>query len=170
MPVLPVDMGPSTFVFRKHMITFVPRGPLHWFRRPRRSAGSPAGSPVFDMAEVGPVLSARLFVGLSVGKKKTWTVKDVQRIVVRVRQAQTSLGNSTIVAQDGTYRETFEDELIFEKSLQVIIFNEENFSREKFVRDMKSLAETLQSELKQNKVILEIQEDGIRKQTSFAVP
>ena len=107
-------------------------------------------------------MGARFFVGLSVGDKKTWSEEHVRRIVARVRMAQKRLPNSTIGAKLGTFTDEYGSTEIPlpEDSVEVVIMNEYDDDRTRFVRDMRALAERIRIELKQKSVILKVEENG----------
>jgi hypothetical protein len=104
--------------------------------------------------------SARLFVGLNVGQKQTYTEDDVVAIVWRVRKKQKRDASATILAQKGIY-EDFRGERVIEPSVQVILIDMAGTPKKKFVEEMKELAEELRSKMKQETVILEIQRRGV---------
>jgi hypothetical protein len=104
-------------------------------------------------------LTARLFVGLSVGEKSTYTVDDVARITKRVRTEQGELPDASFLIQRGIYTDN-ENRVIDEDSVQVIIFS---FSgdAEEFEKQMVELAEVLIDELQQETIYVEMQRGGI---------
>ena len=155
MSVLHASAGPFFFTFKGKRILFIPRGSLHWYKKARRQ-----GSPVVDLTG-NALLSARLVVGLSVRKKAVWNWKDVERIVVNTRKRQGRKPDSSIVTQNGVYRSEEHGEDVFERSIQVLIANLEGDGKARFTSDMRALAEVLRVRLKQEIVILEIQDKGI---------
>jgi len=104
--------------------------------------------------------SACIFVGLKVGRTVKWTVDDVVRIVWEVREAQHQAPDATILAQKGIYRDV-KGRRIVEPSVQVILIDFSDASKEAFTKEMEALAEALRKELKQETVILEIQNRGV---------
>ena len=135
------------------VVIFTPRGRIHWFHRPTSSA-----SPFTDDAGTKQLV-ARFFVGLSIGDEKAWSIEDVRSIIIRVRGKQGRLPNSTIRAQSGTWASEIGAKVIKEDSVEVVIMNERGDTRAKFIRDMRALGERLRIELRQEVVILKV-EDG----------
>lgn len=105
---------------------------------------------------------ARFFVGLKVGRRVAYKISDVIAIVRRVRKAQGKVADATILAQKGIYEDR-SGELVVEPSAQVIIIDLAGESKRVFVDDMKALGEELRRKLRQEAVILEIQQRGVVK-------
>jgi hypothetical protein len=111
-----------------------------------------------------PMLSARLFVGLNIGKRK---VEDVIKIVKRVRTDQTGNPSASFLWQKGIYQHDVSGDV---DSVQVVILNLKflKTSAKKFQAQMVELAEKLAKKLKQESVIVEIQRGG-RQVRTFGV-
>lgn len=133
---------------------FIPRGRLKCYE------SGAFQNPVTRLSGGG--YSARLFVGLKVGKRTAYKVDDVIAVVRRVRKRQGKSADASILAQKGIYEDR-SGELIVEPSVQVIIIDLSGEPKATFVRDMQQLAEELRSKLRQEVVILEIQKSGVVK-------
>jgi len=105
---------------------------------------------------------ARFFVGLKVGRRVAYKISDVIAIVRRVRKRQGKVADATILAQKGIYEDR-KGELVVEPSAQVIIIDLSGEPKRDFVDDMKALGEELRRKLRQEAVILEIQQRGVVK-------
>ena len=118
-----------------------------------------------------PLYAARLFVGFNVGSKPRWKLDDVVRIVRRVRKKQVGDPSSSFVLQRGIYAHTErvggKQLIVDEKGAQIILVNtpELETSPRDFQNQMTELAEILATELKQEAVIVEIQQGGVTKKT-----
>ena len=108
----------------------------------------------------GRTLVARLFVGFNVGKKTVYKMRDLVKIVRRVRKDQTGDPSSTFVSQHGIYRHKT-GEVVEEPGAQVIIINTGGVSAKRFNKQMAKLAETIASKMKQEEVVVEIQRGGL---------
>jgi len=104
--------------------------------------------------------SARLFVGLKVGRKLKWKIADVVKIVWDVRERQKATPDASILAQSGIYKD-MKGRRIVEPSVQIIILDFSGQPKEVFVYQMQTLGEALCRELEQETVILEIQNKGV---------
>ena len=104
--------------------------------------------------------SARLFVGLKVGRKLKWKIADVVKIVWDVRERQKQAPDASILAQSGIYKD-MKGRRIVEPSVQVIVIDFAGLSKDQFTHEMETLAETLRKRLEQETVILEIQNRGV---------
>jgi hypothetical protein len=108
----------------------------------------------------GGSLSARFFVGLNVGRKKAHSVDDIIAIVRKVRKKQKHEADASILAQKGIYEDR-SGRLIVEPSVQVILIDFAGTPKATFTREMRALGQTLCDDLRQEKVILEIQKSGV---------
>jgi hypothetical protein len=103
--------------------------------------------------------SARIFVGLNVGQRKAYSVDDVVKIVWGVRKRQGRSGDASILAQRGIYEDRGGKRVV-EQSVQIIIIDFSGATKKGFIAEMIELAEALQKRMKQETVILEIQNKG----------
>jgi hypothetical protein len=133
---------------------FKPRGRLRVYEHGAMS------NPVERLSGGG--WGARFFVGLKVGRQTKYKIEDVIAVVRRVRKAQGKVADATILAQKGIYEDR-SGELVVEPSAQVIIIDLAEESKRVFVDDMKALGEELRRKLRQEAVILEIQQRGVVK-------
>jgi hypothetical protein len=115
-------------------------------------------------------LSARVVVGFNVGTDPTYTMEDLIPIVRRIREEQIGNPSSTYVAQKGIYKHHGNGPTVEEDGAQVFIINTDGATMEEFVDQMEVMAEEIASELQQEEVILEIQENGISLETMGVVP
>lgn len=140
--------------FRYRSIQFNPTGPVYAVGDATRLQFNPV-----EEEDVVP-LTARLFVGLSVGQKGTYTVDDVVRITKRVRQQQGQSPDSSFLLQKGIYTDQ-KNEIVEEDSVQVVIFAFDASGKREFQRQMGELAEVLVKELHQETIYVELQEGGV---------
>nr|ASF62314.1 S-adenosylmethionine hydrolase [synthetic construct]ASF62316.1 S-adenosylmethionine hydrolase [synthetic construct] len=109
----------------------------------------------------GGGFSARIFVGLNVGDKPTYTIEDVVKDTIAIRKRQGILPDASFVAQRGVYTEQRSGQLVTENSVQIIIIDLEGLSKEDFTGKVQALGKELREDFKQESVIVEIQERGI---------
>lgn len=104
-------------------------------------------------------LTARLFVGLSVGQDETWTVEDVIGITQEVRLRQKEAPDASFLVQRGLYTDR-SSEVVREDSVQVVLFN---FGTDQaaFEDQMTELAEVLIDRLQQETIYVELQKSGV---------
>ena len=144
---------------------FKPDGPLHIVHvRAERKHGRGAheASPEDELpfnSEREPWdttgLSARLFVGLKVGKTLKWSIDDVMKATYGYLKVPDNLpGNSTFIAQKGWYRGVMED------SVQIVLFDENGLSFDMWTTKMLTLGAFLRQRFEQESVIVEIQKGG----------
>jgi len=108
-------------------------------------------------------LSARLFVGLNVGTKPTYTIEDVVKDTIKIRKKQKALPDASFLAQRGVY--TQGKTLVEENSVQIIIIDTTGTPRPEFERKLKTLGVQLRKHFHQDSVILEIQKGGVTQAT-----
>ena len=144
---------------------FRPRGPSHLIRGTSEPARSGAhGGREDSVEDWGPGgLAARIFVGLNVGDKPTYTIEDVVNATKQIRREQGSLPDATFIAQKGLYTEPEArgGRVIDENSVQIIIFDTEGLLLEAFSAKIVQLARALRERFHQDSVIVELQEAGI---------
>jgi hypothetical protein len=104
--------------------------------------------------------SARLFVGLAVGQKTTYTEDDIVDLVWRTRKKQKRSADASILSQKGIYEDR-SGQRVVEPSVQIIILDFSGQPKKAFVKEMVGLGEVLRKRLKQETVILEIQRRGV---------
>ena len=134
-------------------------------------------NPVTDRKDTRdrPLWGARLIVGLNVGKKPTWTIKDVIRVVKEIRLAQAGDAGSSLLLQHGMYSWVDKKgklQTTQEKSVQVIVINfaELQTPQKKFEKQMVYLGEELARRFKQQVVPIEVQKNGIVQWNAMIVP
>ena len=106
--------------------------------------------------------SARIFVGLNVGDKETYTVNDVVKLVVEARKEQGASADASILSQKGIY-ESKGGDVVVEPSVQIIIIDLVGKKKKEFVDEVTEVAEVLQEKLQQEVVLVEIQKSGVVK-------
>lgn len=106
--------------------------------------------------------AARLFVGFKVGKKLTWKMNDLVKLVKKTRVEQVSSANSTYIAQRGIYTHR-NGVVVDEPGAQVIIIDEQGTSEAVFAGQMIALGEVIAKKLKQESIVVELQENGVVK-------
>jgi hypothetical protein len=104
-------------------------------------------------------LTARLFVGLSVGQERAWTVEDVINVTQEVRLRQKEAPDASFLVQRGLYTDR-SSEIVREDSVQVVLFN---FGDDMavFEAQMVELAEELIDRLRQETIYVELQKNGV---------
>jgi hypothetical protein len=120
-----------------------------------------------------PLWSARLLVGLNVGKKPKWTIEDIIPVVQEVRLAQVGDAGASLLLQYGIYTWTDEKgrrQTTDEKSAQVIVINYVGVAEKKFEQQMVELGEELARRFKQQVVPIEVQRNGIVQWSGMIVP
>jgi hypothetical protein len=158
--ILNVYCGECVHVLKSGPRRFKPVGPMMFIEGSGTSRRASEAS-ASDVKRLGKgSLSARLFVGLSVGNTPRYSVDDVVAATVAFRKKAKRSPDASFVAQKGTYTHDKSGKLVVEDSVQVIILD---FSgkRAAFVADMKKLGTELRKKFKQESVILEIQDRGI---------
>jgi len=116
-------------------------------------------NPVERYSEGG--LSARLFVGLSVGQTPRYTIKQVVDAVIEIRKSQKQRPDATFLAQKGIYTEGDGAKLVEEDSVQIIIIDIFGTPEAAFVEQMTDMGEKLRARFEQKEVILEVQNRGV---------
>ena len=157
MPSYPVNLGPASYG-GPNPGTFRPHGKLVEI-----SVENLAGIAWESKAKAGkPIRSARIIVGLSVGKRATWEPRHVIDIVKEVRVRQVENPSASFLVQQGIYQ-YHSKEVVEEDSVQVAIIDTVGIQAKVFEAQMVELAEALASRLRQETVILDIQTNGITK-------
>lgn len=106
--------------------------------------------------------SARIFVGLNVGDKETYTVNDVVKLVVETRKEQGASADASILSQKGIY-ESKGGDVVVEPSVQIILIDLVGKTKKEFTDEVTEVAEVLQEKLQQEVVLVEIQKSGVVK-------
>lgn len=106
-------------------------------------------------------LSARIFVGLSVGQTPRYTIKQVVDAVIEIRKSQKQRPDATFLAQKGIYTEGQDEKLVEEDSVQIIIIDVFGTPEDKFIEQMTDMGEKLRARFEQKEVILEVQNKGV---------
>jgi hypothetical protein len=133
---------------------FRPTGEVYLARSGRlASAEERRDNPVEKITGSG--LSARLFVGLSVGDAPTWTLENVVDAVWTFRA-----GGASFLIQKGIYQDA-EGARVSEESVQVVILDFDSQTEEAFTQSMMKLAEHLREKFRQDSVVVEIQRKGV---------
>lgn len=140
--------------FRHRGVQFVPNGDVYAIGDPAKLQYNPV-----ERQDVIP-LTARFFVGLSVGERGTYTVDDVVRITKRVRKSQGESPDASFLLQRGIYTDQ-QNRIIEEDSVQVVIFAFDASGKREFERDMIELANQYIGDLQQETVYVEMQESGV---------
>ena len=128
-------------------------GPKEVFENPRRWS---AGKYTY---------AGRLIVGFKRQGKRPATLNQLVKIVRSVRQRQVGNPSSSFLLQRGLYKHSGTGEVVDEPGAQVIVINTFGASKAEFEKQMVEVAETVAKELDQEKVILEIQRNGISQAT-----
>ena len=107
----------------------------------------------------GTGLSARIFIGLSVGDTPTYTIDDVVKATVAIRKRQGSLPDASFLAQRGVYTQA--GSTVEENSVQIIIIDMQGDTKQVFTSQVVELAKELREDFKQESVIVEVQKRGV---------
>lgn len=105
-----------------------------------------------------PQLSARLFVGLNVGGKPTWTMDDIKAEAFFLREDMKADPSFTIYMGEGVYRG--EKDIISEKSAQIVIVHFKP-GWEEFASEMVDYAHRLADLLLQESVLLKLADRNV---------
>lgn len=105
-------------------------------------------------------LSARIFVGLNVGTKAKYKVKDVVALLKRVRKKQSPNPNASILTQTGMFKDK-SGRMIVENSVQIIVIDLDGLSEREFTEQMMTIAEAFVEEFDQEEVLVEVQKRGV---------
>lgn len=155
---IPVKPG-SAYWGGKHSGSFRPYGPI------KRNIPNPVAWESKD------TLSARLFVGFSVGSEPRWSIDDLIEIVKDVREVQSPEDPSgTFLAQKGIYKYRSTGKTVEEDGGQVIIIDTQGLEQPVFEDQMVDLAEEIAARLEQEMVVIEIQRRGIVERTIGVMP
>ena len=161
--------------------SFEPEGPQHVVGRPRLENRTMAlRNPVeWDDAHNTEMLAARLFVGLSVGQKPTWSVDDVVDIVLAVLSEQANRGrkrkearhvDASFIVQRGLYTSRRTGAITRENSVQVVLLNLDELPQRRFADEVVELADQLVYRLEQEEVVVDMQKDGVSFRTIGVKP
>lgn len=144
----------ETRTFRCKKAKFRPSGDMHAWGDVSQLQANPR-----ERVDVVP-LTARLFVGLSVGQRPTYEIEDVMKVVKRVRKGQGAQPDSSFLFQKGFFTDEVTAETVEENSVQVVIFDFSS-DEDKFEDDMGEIGEALAQELHQQVVFVELQRHGV---------
>lgn len=164
MPKIPAYLGLATWSGPRPG-SFKPLGRLR-VEPDRPTLGEALGSVDWSSDET---LSARLFVGFSVGSAPTYDLDDLIAVVRAARSKNGGDPAATFLAQRGIYRYR-SGEVVEEDGGQVIIIDTAGSPRATFENQMVALAEEIAREMKQELVVVEIQKNGVVQQTYGVVP
>lgn len=134
---------------------FIPEGPIHRY--------GPDKNPLSFESKV--TWAARMFVGLNIGDDEALDINDVVEAFEKNYR-----GGASFVAQMGRWPSKG-GKIITEKSVQVIVINDkEGVTAQEFRGDMIDVAERMALELQQESIVLELQRNGVVKETLGVVP
>jgi hypothetical protein len=160
MPVVHANLGEATHRLKSGVMkTFRPVGQTYEAVDGQLRPIGPRNNPIERIGGGG--LSARLFVGLSVGDKPTYSIDDVVRATIEVRKSQGLGADASFLIQRGVYTHSGSGQVVTENSVQIIILDFEGRSKAAFTQDVTQLAEDLRARLRQESVIVEVQERGV---------
>lgn len=142
--------------------SFRPQGPLELVGKPRLALND---NP-FNWEDSGPTWGARVIVGFNRRGRRAVTMNQLVRLVRRIRLEQVGDPAATFVAQRGLYRHGT-GEIVDEPGAQVILINTPNLGTTpaQFEKQVEKLSEDIATELGQDEVIVEIQENGFTRRT-----
>jgi hypothetical protein len=175
MPHYPGNMGPTRAASKdgKTDVTFTPnRGDkvrevtLGEGYVPNRGYAPNAVEEI----EGGNIWSARIIVGLSVGQASRYTIDDVIQLVRIKRLEQGKPPDSSFLAMRGVYTGKVGGELVTEDSVQVLLVDIWGTPQAKFRQEMIDLAEYLREQMRQELVILDLQQSGVTQKQYLVFP
>ena len=147
---------------RHEGMTFRPDGPIYHNGAPEVLDGV--------KKRMKRVVGVRMFVGFNVGDTPRWSINDLVEVVRTVRLTQGADASATILAQRGIYQHKGgTDALITEEGAQVIILNLDGTAMDTFVDQMVALAEQICVRMYQSEVLVEIQVNGVVRETLTVV-
>lgn len=107
-------------------------------------------------------LAARIIVGFNVGSRPVYQMKDLIKLVKRVREEQHADPSATFIAQQGIYQHKDPAQgTVIEDGGQVVIIDLDGLGEGAFEGQMIEVAEVIAREFEQETVIVEIQKNGI---------
>jgi len=147
--------------FRPHGPTYIidNKGGLH---KGGEAVLAPRKNPIVERVGgtgEGTGFSARIFIGLNVGDTPTYTIDDIVKSVVAIRDRQGALPDASFLAQRGVYTQA--GKTVQENSVQIIILDLVGMTKTVFTAQVMELAKEMREDFKQESVIVEIQERGI---------
>lgn len=145
-----------------------PRGPIVVVFIPAAGATRARGARedrIEDWGNGG--LTARLFVGLSVGQQPTYNINDIVTATRDFRLKRKQPADASFIAQKGIYTDK-RGAQVTENSVQIIIFASPGTTLPQLQEQMGELAKHLRRKFDQDQVIVELQERGVVQQV-FAV-
>lgn len=161
MSKIPVNPGPAHWGGR-HAGTFRPRGPI-------KAMGDVRSNPVAWESE--DTMSARLFVGFSVGSQPKWDLDNLIEVVRLIREEQSPEDPSvTFLAQKGVYKYKATGKTVEEDGGQVIIIDTQGLAPKAFEKQTIELGEGIARHLEQEMVVIEIQRRGLVEKTIGVMP
>jgi hypothetical protein len=144
-----------------------PKGPLIVIFAPAARSGRGASEDrVENWGEGG--LTARLFVGLSVGQQPTYNINDIVTETRNFRLARKQPADASFIAQKGIYTNAATGSQVTENSVQIIIFAAPGVTMPQLREQMEELGKHLRRKFDQDQVIIELQDRGVVQQI-FAV-
>lgn len=161
MPVIPCNIGHFGFRTRRTCGEFKPTHPVSHHPERNRAVG---------WSTKGGLYSGLLLVGLESPSGKKFTVRDVERIVERVRVKQSGDPSSSFISQRGLYKHKKGGEIVHESSVRVILLHLTDETKAQFRRNVVKLAEEIARVLKQEEVIVEFQNRGISEEVLGVTP
>ena len=142
--------------------TFRPDGKMRFVGEGWRRVGEPHRE--------GPVRAARLFVSLHVGGALRWSPEDLVPIVTEVRTQQTQLPDPPFLVQPGYFTGRRDGAHWSEASVQVVVVHEPRITQADFRKAMVELAEVLCARLGHAEIVVQLQCDGLSKNTMGVAP
>jgi hypothetical protein len=112
------------------------------------------------MPAYGPSKSARLFVGLNVGRKQAYRIDDVVWLVTRMRESQGASPDSTFITQRGIYSQPGVGK-VDEKSVQVVIYDDSGTAKSRWKSQMLGIAKHLANSMCQDSVVVDLRENNV---------
>lgn len=159
IPIYPGNVGALFFPSASGPIRWTPDGPLYRVGTVGLEAEQ---NPPLKRGQLA--LTARIFVGLNVGKRRVWDLPDVVEAAKAhwglARWREGERGGASFLSQHGFYDSP--TGFISEESVQVVIFTAAKRSDvETFSRAMRKFGLALAEKLRQETVLVEIQIRGV---------
>jgi len=160
MPIVTVNPGE----FHSQYGWWAPTAKIH-----RVLHGGARRNPVERIATARkPLLSARLFVGMNVGGRARWKIKDVIASVTAALKRLAVPVDSSYLSQTGVWSSMATGRVVQEKSAQVVLFNLHGATEAAFGDQVAAVADAVRIALRQESVVAEVQRNGVSRVTIFA--
>lgn len=157
-----VDLREAVCHLGDHTVVFRPKGKVvcHDSKALRAEAAKSFGKGG---------LSARIFMGLSVGAQAVYAVDDVIDAIKRIRKEQKLSPNASIISQKGIYEDK-KHRIIVEDSVQIVIIDMDGLTYKTFTKQVVALAQEMVDAFEQEEIVIEFQKKGVVQEYYSVTP